>query len=512
MTAKTPPNSGQNATKSALSVRDVMAQSGVAFGTSGARGLVAAMTDRVCFAYCQGFLRYLAEIEEFTPGGAVALAGDLRASTPRIMAACAAAIRAMGGVPVNCGFVPTPALALYAFGRGIPSLMVTGSHIPDDRNGIKFYRRAGEVLKADEAAIAGQPLTIDAALFDAQGMLRAPTALPALVDVEGAYVARYVAWFGAGVLKGLRVGVYQHSSVARDLLVRLLGELGARVTPLGRSARFVPVDTEAIRPEDAALALGWAREYGLDALCSTDGDADRPLFADASGQWLRGDVLGVLCARELGADRVVTPVSSNSVAEGCGAFARVVRTRIGSPYVIAAMAEEVAAGGRRVCGYEANGGFLLASDLVAGPRHLAALPTRDAVLPIVALLVATAQRRLAALRASLPARFTHSDRIEGLPTATSQRLIAHLVEGDEAASKARVFALFGQLAGAVAGLDQTDGLRIGFANGEVIHLRPSGNAPELRCYTEAADEPRAAALNHAALALVRAEAGAADEE
>jgi len=33
--------------------------------------------------------------------------------------------------------------------------------------------------------------------------------------------------------------------------------------------------------------------------------------------------------------------------------------------------------------------------------------------------------------------------------------------------------------------DETDGLRITLANGAIIHLRPSGNAPELRCYTEA---------------------------
>jgi phosphomannomutase len=32
--------------------------------------------------------------------------------------------------------------------------MVTGSHIPDDRNGIKFYRPAGEMLKDDEAGCA----------------------------------------------------------------------------------------------------------------------------------------------------------------------------------------------------------------------------------------------------------------------------------------------------------------------------------------------------------------------
>ena len=68
-------------------VSDVMAASGVAFGTSGARGLVSAMTDQVCYAYCQGFLQHLAEVGEFRPGGQVALAGDLRPSSPRIMGA-----------------------------------------------------------------------------------------------------------------------------------------------------------------------------------------------------------------------------------------------------------------------------------------------------------------------------------------------------------------------------------------------------------------------------------------
>ena len=135
-----------------LTVDLLMQQSGVQFGTSGARGEVVAMTDHVCYGYTQGFLSYLCEIGEYS-GGRVALAGDLRPSTPRILAACAQAIRDLGGEPVFCGYVPTPALALYAFGQAIPSLMVTGSHIPDDRNGIKFYRPAGEVLKSDEAGM-----------------------------------------------------------------------------------------------------------------------------------------------------------------------------------------------------------------------------------------------------------------------------------------------------------------------------------------------------------------------
>ena len=38
-------------------------------------------------------------------------------------------------------------------GRGTISIMVTGSHIPADRNGLKFYRRDGEIDKADEAKL-----------------------------------------------------------------------------------------------------------------------------------------------------------------------------------------------------------------------------------------------------------------------------------------------------------------------------------------------------------------------
>ncbi|WP_352964606.1 hypothetical protein [Mesorhizobium sp. M1393] len=38
--------------------------------------------------------------------------------------------------------------------------------------------------------------------------------------------------------------------------------------------------------------------------------------------------------------------------------------------------------------------------------------------------------------------------------------------------------------GTVADVDETDGLRARIQNDEIIHLRPSGNAPELRCYSE----------------------------
>lgn len=484
------------------SIADWMTQSGVAFGTSGARGLVSAMTDEVCYAYTAGFLGYLEHLSAWKPGQPVALAGDLRPSTFRIMVACAQAIRDMGSEPQFCGTVPTPALAAWAMGHSMPSLMVTGSHIPDDRNGIKFFRPDGEVLKEDEAGMARQIVMQDDGRFDHNGKLNEAVPLPPVVDVVTPYVARYVEFFGTRALAGRRVAVYQHSAVGRDVLVQVLEALGADVIAVGRSDRFIPVDTEAVRPEDQAMARQWAAELRVDAIVSTDGDSDRPMLADEHGQWLRGDMLGVICARWLQADVVVTPVSSNSIVERMPDFGRVERCRIGSPYVIAGM-NAARPGAGIVCGYEANGGFLLASDLVRDGRTLAALPTRDAVLPIVAALVAAGSDGLAALVCGLPPGVTHSDRLPSFPAERRDALLAWLIADDAAHRAARLDAAFAGIAGApLEDVNLVDGVRMRFANHRVIHLRGSGNAPELRCYSEAETADVAEALSRAALALV----------
>lgn len=489
-------------TSTTSSVSVIIEQSGVAFGTSGARGLISAMTDRVCHAYTTGFLKFMADCGAWMAGGRVALAGDLRPSTPRILAACAQAVRDLGGEPVYCGLVPTPALALWAFGEGVPSLMVTGSHIPDDRNGIKFYRPDGEILKEDEPGILRQTLSFQDSDWTAGGLLARPSALPDPIDVTPAYLARYVNFFGASALTGIRLGVYQHSAVGRDLLVTILEALGAEVVALGRAEAFIPVDTEAVRAEDVALARQWASEQQLDAIVSTDGDSDRPLLADHKGEWLRGDLLGVLCARAIAAHTVVTPVSSNTLVEECGAFAAVCRTRIGSPHVISAMNAALATEDGVVCGYEANGGFLLARDVIDGSRTLRALPTRDAVLPIVATLAAARPGRLVDLLAGLPPRTTFSDRLTDFAAERRDALFAWLNGGEEART-AQLEASFAPIAGAaLIGIDDLDGVRMTFTNGRIIHLRGSGNAPELRCYTEAESKPAAEALNGPVLDLV----------
>ena len=280
--------------KETVRINDMMARSGVTFGTSGARGLADHMTDRVCYAYTAAFVQYLEEQKELDVPGVIAVGGDLRASTDRIMKAAGRAVSDRGYAPCFCGRLPSPALAHYGLVKKIPTIMVTGSHIPEDRNGIKYTKRGGEILKKDEAGIRQQEIDLPPGLFDNRGMFTAKQAEvvpdPEAMDL---YVDRYLRFFHYDALHGKRIGVYQHSAVGRDLMVTILSGLGAEIIPLGLSEIFVPVDTEAIRPEDVAAARQWSKDYGFDAIVSTDGDSDRPLISDEHGKWLRGDVAGI---------------------------------------------------------------------------------------------------------------------------------------------------------------------------------------------------------------------------
>lgn len=453
-----------------LSLHTIMTTSGIGFGTSGVRGLVADMSDELCYAYTSAFLQAVAFKEKL-----IVIGHDLRPSSPRISAACAAAITDSGRNYIYAGALPTPALAYYASQIAAPALIVTGSHIPFDRNGIKFYSASGEISKAQEQKMLGTTVTIPSPISIAS--------LP-LADnrAHSAYVNRYLEFFGSGALDGMRIALYEHSSVARDVLREILEALGAEVISLGRSNTFVPIDTEAVRPEDVKQASQWSKEYDFDAIVTTDGDADRPLIGDENGKWLRGDIVGLLCAQFLQAKHVVVPVSCNTALEQSHLFQSTVRTRIGSPYVIAGMEATLKESGGLVVGYEANGGFLLGGDIEAKERKLFALPTRDAVLPILSLLCDAAGRgcKVSELMQNLPARFTASDRLQQYPTDLSHALLARLLADKEEAGKT-----LAPDSGDIISTDLTDGLRQTFANGDIVHLRPSGNAPELRCYAEA---------------------------
>jgi phosphomannomutase len=376
-----------------------------------------------------------------------------------------------------------------------------------------------------------------------------PSAIP---EASQEYLHRYTDFFDGQTLRGMRLLVYQHSAVGRDLLVDVLRRFGAEVIPAGRSESFVPIDTEAIDAEQLRviefLAVDAWKEHGpIDAVVSTDGDSDRPLILGVDPvheaatpcrvRFFGGDLVGMIVAEYLQADAVVVPISSNDALDR-GSLKNVAKTktRIGSPYVIAGMQTASALGYKIVCGWEANGGFLLGSTLMRKGRTLRALPTRDAFLPILAVLLRAKEESatVSQLFDRLPPRFSKAALLKNFPRSTSLRLIArYSPEHDgvrEASFDGQRVALWNEAGkemlsskttvaslrsireelerffspelgfGGILRLNYIDGVRIYFANRDVAHVRPSGNADELRIYAVADSQARADAIAQAGVA------------
>ncbi|MFH1653105.1 MAG: phosphomannomutase, partial [Pseudomonadota bacterium] len=372
-----------------MKISELMEQGDVNFGTSGIRAHESKLTDEICYACMKGLLQFYSESGMIKPGGTFAIAGDLRDSTDRIMLSLAKAVKDSGYNLINSGKIPTPAITLFGIENGFVSGMVTASHNPGDNNGFKPNTNIGELMKHHEPMMKSQVVTIPDGLFDEKGMFQpgVATSLPAVDDrAEKAFIQRYLDIFPHDLMKGMRVGVFQHKAVGRDMLAEVLKGLGAEVIILKRTESFMQVDTEAVPEEVVEWGRQWTKEHNLNALFMMDPDSDRPLAAGPSGNWWRGDVLGIVAAWALDADFVATPVSCNTALEKSGLVPQIKRTRIGSPYVIEAMLEAVKQGCKRVVGYEANGGFLVQSDIPFEGKVIKALPTRDSFLPMLLLV------------------------------------------------------------------------------------------------------------------------------
>jgi phosphomannomutase len=248
-------------------------------------------------------------------------------------------------------------------------------------------------------------------------------------------------------------------------------------------------------------------------------------------RFLPGDLLGLVVAEYLRADAAAVPISANDAVERRLRERNVTleKTKIGSPYVVSAIDGLRNAGTHeRVVGWEANGGFLTGSDIALNKATLAALPTRDSTLPILANLFAAADQKigLSTLWDRLPARFGRAGLLDNFPVAASRAILAQLsplgdaieveFDGDGQVvdrsragiggarlpastteewhlCKTKLTRLFTPTLGFddIVRINVLDGVRVYFRNGDVAHIRPSGNAPQLRIYANSDSQARA---------------------
>jgi phosphomannomutase len=208
------------------------------FGTSGRRGKVVDLTQLEVYINALAEIEYLQSLAP-SQGGIVSgdemfFAYDLRPSSTRYVAelggrgeiaqTIVVAIRNAGMQPINLGYIPTPALTYHAVSRGRASIMVTGSHIPFDRNGYKLNTSQGELLKHHEQPINESVRRVRESiydqlfaesLFDELGFLKSGHAiLPAHSDeARESYIRRYVDFFEGASLSRKRLMVFEHSAV-----------------------------------------------------------------------------------------------------------------------------------------------------------------------------------------------------------------------------------------------------------------------------------------------------------
>jgi phosphoglucosamine mutase len=304
------------------------------FGTDGVRGLAGIeLTEDLAYRLGRAAVAVLGRGVEGPPS--FVIGRDPRDSGEWLEDALVEGIREAGGDVFVAGVEPTPAIAFLTTDLGASSgVVISASHNPPEYNGIKFFDDAGMKLP-DELEDE-----IEAAMGQRSGPRERSGETRPVGDGRERYLAHLVDAAG-GRLDGLRVVVDCANGAASDVAPVLLRRLGAEVHPIHADpdGKNINVGCGALYPEVVAADVV---RLGADAGVSHDGDADRALFADATGAIVDGDQVLAACAvalRDRGAlarDTVVTTVMANlgfhhAMRE---AGIEVVSSKVGDRYVL----------------------------------------------------------------------------------------------------------------------------------------------------------------------------------
>jgi len=218
---------------------------------------------------------------------------DNRPSGEMLARAVREGIAAAGGIAVDVGMLPTPALyfALHA-PKVDGGLQVTGSHNPPEFNGFKMVV-AGETLHGDD-------------IQELRGLIErdATDSGRGATEVDTTVLDRYVDAIvkrNAPLARSVKVVVDCGNGVASLVAERLLTRLGAEVVPLfcesdGTFPNHHPDPTVVENLRDLQAAV---RRTGAELGIAFDGDGDRIGAVDEQGSVVFGDQLLILFGRDL---------------------------------------------------------------------------------------------------------------------------------------------------------------------------------------------------------------------
>lgn len=280
-----------------------------------ARAFVAWLQGRERGCSCACGRNEEARHPEGSPRLCVAVGTDSRITGESLKAAVIEGLVDAGADAVDCGMASTPAMFMITIDGDRPcdaGIMITASHLPWNRNGLKFFTPEGGLEKADisrvleiasevvsgQGAPAGQSASPGAA---PAGQSASPGAAPEATTSSAKvcrrdYMSEYSAFLadyirrGAGCdrpLEGMKIVVDAGNGAGGFFATGVLAPLGADIS----GSRFLEPDgmfpNHVPNPENAAAMqaiCSAVRETGADLGIIFDTDVDRSAIVDRAGE------------------------------------------------------------------------------------------------------------------------------------------------------------------------------------------------------------------------------------
>lgn len=294
-------------------------------GSEGIPGADINLTDPVVEAIAAGFVAFLQEkyqvkAEEIT----IAIGHDSRVSAQRIKNACLRAITATGASVYDFALCTTPAMFMSTIDEELgifASIMLTASHLPFNRNGLKFFTREGGLEGADITEIltyAQDGYTFNPAKA---GEVKTFDFLSRYAELISGIIKK-----GTGLDKpfaGMKIAVDAGNGAGGFYAEKVLAPLGADVSgscflePDGSFPNHIP------NPEDkeAMAAISKAvLDSGSDLGVIFDTDVDRAAIVDDKGGEINKNRLIALISAVLLEEKKGTIVTDSVTSTGLADF------------------------------------------------------------------------------------------------------------------------------------------------------------------------------------------------
>ncbi len=254
----------------------------------------------------------------------IAVGRDSRVSGEALAAATLSGAAAGGARTLDCGLCTTPAMFMTTVSGETAcqgAVMITASHHPWTRNGLKLFTAQGGVSGKDVSELLAL-----AARLDPPDGGDAPERVPFLDTYAGMLkrvVREGLRTEAERPLAGLRVAV-DAGNGAGGFYARMLEELGADTAgsqflePDGRFPNHIPNPEDSVAMEAICRAV---RESGADVGVIFDADCDRAAIVDAGGVAInRNRLIALTAAMVLEESPGATIVTDSVTSAGLAKF------------------------------------------------------------------------------------------------------------------------------------------------------------------------------------------------